>query len=76
MTRRSIHSAFLQMREQIPVSTVLVTHDPEEAVRLADFICVMRSGQVQQFDRASTVIESPANDYVRDLCTGITGAEP
>lgn len=75
MTRRSIHSAFLKMREKFPVSTVLVTHDPEEALRLADFICVMRSGRLQQFDRAKLVIENPANDYVRDLCTGITGAD-
>lgn len=71
VTRRSIHAQFLEMREQIPVSTVLVTHDPEEATRLADFLCVMRGGRVQQFGTVAEVIETPATDYVRQLCTGL-----
>lgn len=73
MTRRSIHEQFLLMRQTMPISTVLVTHDPEEAIRLAAFIVIMRSGKVQQFGPVKEVLEEPANDYVRELCTGITG---
>ena len=73
MTRRSIHEQFLLMRQTLPISTVLVTHDPEEAIRLAEFIVIMRSGQVQQFGPVQEVLAEPANDYVRELCTGITG---
>jgi len=72
MTRRSIHAQFLEMRKQVPVSTVLVTHDPEEATRLAEYIVVMRSGRLQQFGPVQTVLDHPANDYVRDLCTGLS----
>jgi osmoprotectant transport system ATP-binding protein len=73
MTRRSLHEQFLLMRQSMPITTVLVTHDPEEAIRLAEFIVIMRAGKVQQFDRVKEVLERPANDYVRELCTGISG---
>lgn len=75
MTRRSIHEQFLAMRQQMPVSTILVTHDPEEAIRLAEFLVIMRTGRVQQFGRVEAVLDQPANDYVRELCTGITGTD-
>lgn len=73
MTRRSIHEQFLLMRQSMPITTVLVTHDPEEAIRLAEYIVIMRAGKVQQFGRVKEVLEHPANDYVRELCTGISG---
>lgn len=71
MTRRSIHARFLEVRSKVPISTILVTHDPEEAARLAENIVVMKSGRVQQFAPVATVLAEPANDYVRDLCRGI-----
>lgn len=71
MTRRSVHSRFLAMREQVVLSIVIVTHDPEEAIRLADFIAIMRAGRLQQFAPMREVLDHPANDYVRDLCTGL-----
>jgi osmoprotectant transport system ATP-binding protein len=73
MTRRSIHAQFLEVRSRVPISTILVTHDPEEAVRLAEHIVVMKTGQVQQFGPVAAVLADPANDYVRDLCRGIAG---
>jgi osmoprotectant transport system ATP-binding protein len=75
MTRRSIHEQFLLMRQEMPISTILVTHDPEEAIRLAEFIVIMRSGKVQQFGRVQDVLNQPANDYVRELCTGLAGTD-
>jgi osmoprotectant transport system ATP-binding protein len=71
MTRRSIHAQFIELRERVPISIVLVTHDPDEATRLADDIAVMRRGQLQQSGPVGDVLANPANDYVRDLCTGL-----
>jgi len=73
MTRRSIHAQFLELQKQVPISTVIVTHDPEEAALLADYIVVIRSGRLQQVGPVRSVLEQPANDYVRDLCTGLAG---
>ena len=74
MRRRRIHAQFLEIRRRVRISTVLVTHDPDEAVRLADYIVIMRDGKLQQFGAVSDVLENPANEYVRDLCTGLEGA--
>jgi osmoprotectant transport system ATP-binding protein len=71
MTRRGIHQEFLSLRKAEPVSTIIVTHDPQEASALADHLVVMMAGQVLQFGRTNDVISNPANDHVRELCTGL-----
>ena len=76
VTRRSIHEQFLEMRARIPVSILLVTHDPEEAARLADFMVVMQAGKLQQFGTVSDVLCRPANEFVASLCAGISGGGP
>lgn len=71
LTRAGIHAQFLELRQQEPVSTVLVTHDPQEAINLSHNLVVMRAGRVQQFGTVDEVIARPANDYVRHLCTAL-----
>jgi osmoprotectant transport system ATP-binding protein len=71
MTRKSIHEQFLDMQQQAPVSTVLVTHDPQEAINLSHDLVVIRTGRVQQYGSVSEVTGNPANAYVRDLCTAL-----
>ncbi|HEX9852541.1 MAG TPA: ATP-binding cassette domain-containing protein [Woeseiaceae bacterium] len=71
MTRRSIHQEFLDLRKIEPVSTVIVTHDPQEALALADRLVVMMGGTVLQSGSAEAVTGQPASDQVRELCTGL-----
>ncbi|HET6631003.1 MAG TPA: ATP-binding cassette domain-containing protein [Woeseiaceae bacterium] len=71
LTRAGIHAHFLELQQQEPVSTVLVTHDPQEAINLSHSLVVMRAGRVQQFGTVDEVIARPANDYVRQLCTAL-----
>ena len=73
LTRRRIHRQFLHLRNVEPVSCVLVTHDPQEAMQLASKIVVLRNGRVEQQGSCLTLIENPANDYVAELCTGLDG---
>jgi osmoprotectant transport system ATP-binding protein len=73
LTRKSIHEQFLEMQRYAPVSTVLVTHDPQEAINLSHGLVVMKSGRVQQHGSVPDVIENPVNDYVRHLCTTLSG---
>jgi osmoprotectant transport system ATP-binding protein len=70
-TRRSIHREFLSLRSIEPVSTILVTHDPQEALALADYMVVMTAGTVLQAGAARDVVANPANEQVRELCTGL-----
>ena len=57
----------VQLREQIRVlqtrlkiTTLFVTHDQEEALSMADRVCVMRAGQIEQVDTPSTLYAAPA----------------
>jgi len=76
MTRRSIHQRFLELQAAEPIASVLVTHDPQEAINLAQNIAVMKDGRVQQFGKVSDVIEQPANAYVAELCTALPELTP
>lgn len=71
MTRKSIHEQFLHMQQLAPVSTVLVTHDPQEAINLSQGLVVMKGGRVQQYGPVADVIANPVNEYVRHLCTAL-----
>ncbi|MGB5738509.1 MAG: ATP-binding cassette domain-containing protein [Woeseia sp.] len=73
LTRRSIHEQFLALQEAEPIASVLVTHDPQEAINLAQTIVVMRDGRVQQHGTVPDVIANPVNDYVAELCTALPG---
>lgn len=73
MTRISIHEQFLKLQEAEPISTILVTHDPQEAINLADYIVVMKEGRVQQHGLIDEVVDAPVNDYVGHLITALPG---
>lgn len=67
LTRGSIHAQFTELQARTPVSTVLVTHDPAEAAKLAQQLVILRSGRVQQAGTVAEVKAHPANDYVQHL---------
>ncbi|MDH5500320.1 MAG: ATP-binding cassette domain-containing protein [Gammaproteobacteria bacterium] len=71
MTRRAIHREFRTLRRLEPVSTIIVTHDPQEAVALAEQLVVMMAGTILQSGPTKDVMEHPANEYVQELCTGL-----
>ena len=73
MTRKSIHEQFLKIHDHEPISSVLVTHDPQEAINLAEYMVVMRSGRVLQRGSVNEVLSNPADSYVEQLCAGLTG---
>jgi len=73
MTRQGIHERFLALQEQEPVSSMLVTHDPQEAINLARHLVVMREGRVLQAGEVRDVVEHPVDAYVEKLCTGLAG---
>jgi osmoprotectant transport system ATP-binding protein len=73
LTRRRIHKQFLSLQKRESVSCVLVTHDPLEAINLAQDIVVMRNGRLQQHGTVDEVMNRPANSYVGHLCTGPSG---
>jgi osmoprotectant transport system ATP-binding protein len=67
ISRADLQSTFVGIRRELGVTSVLVTHDLDEAFLLADRVVVMRNGRVEQAATPRQLRESPANEYVRQL---------
>ncbi|NBF09120.1 ATP-binding cassette domain-containing protein [Pseudomonas sp. Fl4BN1] len=65
--RRDLQSHFLRVVRERGITTLLVTHDPAEALRLADRIAVLRHGQLIQLGTPSELLEQPADAEVADF---------
>jgi osmoprotectant transport system ATP-binding protein len=66
-TKNEIHKELLKLQEFEPRTIIMVTHDLNEAAKLADNIMIIDKGVIQQFDKKNNVLNSPANDFVKDF---------
>jgi sulfate transport system ATP-binding protein len=62
--RAELRAWLRRLHEEVHVTTVLVTHDQEEAMELADRIVVLNAGQVEQTGAPRELYDAPANDFV------------
>jgi osmoprotectant transport system ATP-binding protein len=67
ITRADLQESFLQLQRELLVTTVIVTHDLREAMRLAHRIAVLRGGRVEQVADSAALVAKPATPYVREL---------
>ncbi|WP_035297137.1 ABC transporter ATP-binding protein [Brevibacillus thermoruber] len=67
ITRTSLQDELLRIQKQLKKTILFVTHDVDEALRLADRIVVMQSGRVVQVGTPYEILAKPANDFVRQL---------
>jgi osmoprotectant transport system ATP-binding protein len=67
ITRTDLQNELLAIQRKISKTVIFVTHDVEEALRLADRIAVMRTGEVVQYDTPFKLLSYPADDFVRAL---------
>ena len=67
ITRADLHAHFAALQLHEGVSTLLVTHELREAVKLAGFLVIMADGQIVQSGKTTEVLDAPANSYVRQL---------
>jgi osmoprotectant transport system ATP-binding protein len=67
LTRADLQATFRGIHRELGVTSVLVTHDLDEAFLLADRIVVMRQGRVEQVAMPGELREAPATEYVRQL---------
>jgi osmoprotectant transport system ATP-binding protein len=71
LTRDRLQSEFIRIQRTLRKTVLFVTHDMDEAVRLADWIVVMRDGRIVQRDTPERMLAYPADDFVG----GFVGAE-
>lgn len=67
ITRDTLQDLVKELQQKLGKTFVFVTHDMDEAIKLADKICIMSEGQVIQFDTPDNILRHPANDFVRDF---------
>lgn len=69
-TKSEIHNEFLLMQKAEPRTVVLVTHDIDEAFKLADNIILMEYGEITQHAPKSEVIKAPKSSYLNEYLKG------
>ena len=67
ITRSRLQDELLEIHQRLRKTVLFVTHDIEEAVKLADRIVVMNAGRIEQYDTPLEIILNPANAFVARL---------
>ena len=72
LIRRQLQSEFIKLSKKMKKTTVFITHDLDEAVRVGHRIAIMRDGKVIQIGTPEEIVVSPADEYVADFVKGIS----
>jgi sulfate transport system ATP-binding protein len=70
--RRELRDWLRRLHHEMPVTTVLVTHDQEEALEVADEIAVISAGRVEQIGSPDVLYDRPANEFVMGFLGPVT----
>lgn len=67
ITRDALQELVKHLQQEMGKTVVFVTHDMDEALKLADRIVIMQEGKVVQFDTPDNILANPANEFVEDF---------
>jgi len=65
LIRKEMQDEFLRLQSVLNKTILFVTHDFDEALRLADRIAIMKEGVIEQLDTPANIVLNPATDYVQ-----------
>ena len=72
LIRRQLQGEFLELTERLHKTTLFITHDLDEAIRLGNRIAIMKDGRLSQIGTPEEIITNPADEYVADFVQGIS----
>ena len=72
LIRRQLQDQFMALSADLNKTTVFITHDLDEAIRIGNRIAIMKDGVVVQIGTPEDIVTKPADDYVRDFVEGIS----
>lgn len=64
ITRVDLQDELVELQSKLKKTIIFVTHDMDEAIRIADMICIMKDGKVVQYDTPENILKNPINDFV------------
>ena len=72
LIRRQLQDQFLELSSELKKTTLFITHDLDEAIRLGNRIAIMKDGVLVQIGTPEDIVTKPADDYVADFVAGIS----
>lgn len=67
ITRDTLQEEFKKLQKEMDKTIVFVTHDMDEAIKLADKIVIMNQGEIVQVGTPEDILRNPANEFVEDF---------
>lgn len=65
--KESIKSKIKEIAREFSLTTIIVTHDPEEALTLSDKVLIINDGKIAQYGTPEEIIQQPADDFVENF---------
>lgn len=72
LIRRGLQDEFLELSRSMKKTTLFITHDLDEAIRMGSRIAIMKDGEIVQTGTPEEIVTKPADDYVADFVAGIS----
>ena len=67
ITRGSLQDEIMRIHRETNITVLFVTHDIQEALKLATKVFIMDHGEIQQYDTPTHILQHPANEFVEKL---------
>ncbi|CEN82727.1 ABC transporter glycine betaine/carnitine/choline ATP-binding protein [[Clostridium] sordellii] len=67
ITRKQLQNEIVKIHKDLGVTTIFITHDIKEALKLGTRVLVMDKGEIVQFNKPEIIKNHPANDFVKEL---------
>ncbi len=72
LIRRQLQDQFMALSAEMNKTTVFITHDLDEAIRIGHRIAIMKDGRIVQIGTPEEIVTQPADQYVKDFVEGIS----
>ncbi len=63
ITRVGLQDELVNLQAQLKKTIVFVTHDMDEAIKIADMICIMKDGEILQYDTPENILKNPKDEF-------------
>ena len=70
ISRKQLQDLTKNLHKEFGMTTIFVTHDTDEAIKLGDRIAVLQDGEIRQVAEPETILQAPATDFVANLFGG------
>jgi len=67
ISRNQLQDELFNLQQEFKKTIVFVTHDMDEALKLGDRICIMKDGEIIQFDTPEEILNNPATDFIKEF---------